>query len=78
MAYDQTKEEIFKSEKISLEDGSSVEGKVYSYNKGDKRFKLLFSTENGKFFTSKFKGISTKKDLQRIIKVLKACESEHM
>jgi len=78
MAYDQSKEEVFKSEKLSLEDGSFAEGKVYSYNNGDKRFKLLFSTENGKFFTSKFKGITTKKDLQRIIKVLKACESELM
>jgi len=69
MAYDAGKEKVFKTEEATLSDKTTkVVGKVYSYNGGTKKFKILFYVKDNKneFWTSKFPAISNEEDLTKI------------
>ncbi len=69
MAYDESKEKVIKKKEIDLEGGARAVVKVYSYNSGPKKIKILFifKRQNGDdFTTAKFPGLENKSDILKI------------
>jgi len=69
MAYESSKEKVFKAEETVLSNKvTKAVGKVYSYNGGSKKFKILFYVKDktNEFWTSKFPAISNEEDLTKI------------
>jgi len=72
--YDPEKEKITKEEAVVLSFGMKVKAKIYSYNGGEEKFKLLFIGESRRgeeYFTSKFPPLTNKKDVNAILKLMK-------
>jgi len=80
MAYDPKKEEVIKTEEVNLKSDKMIAvGKIYSYNKGPKKFKLLFKgkTRGGEdFFTSNFYALTDIADVKRIGNLCRKFEKE--
>lgn len=71
--YDANLEKVIKEETINLDRKLKARAKVYSYNGGDKKFKLLFIGETQKrkeFYTTKFPALVTQKEVQKLTKLM--------
>ena len=80
MAYDAKKEKVIKTEEVQLKSDKMIAiGKIYSYNGGPKKFKLLFKGKNRNgddFYSSGFYALTDIGDVKRIAALLKKFEKE--
>jgi len=82
MAYDQKKEKEFKRKEVELkEEGITAVARIYSYDGGPKKFKLIFKgkrREGGEFFTSNFVAFTHKGSIKKIADLIKGFEKESL
>ena len=76
MAYDEKLEKIEKEKKVALGPDLAVIGKIYTYNQGSRKFKLLFeqSKRTGSYLTNKFPALLTKAEIKTVVTLLQEFE----
>jgi len=78
MAWDPEKEKIIVEKETQLADDILAVAKVYTYNDGPKKFKLVFKlkTSSSEFFTAKIPALVEKGQVAELCKLMKEVAKE--